>query len=606
MQQTSVTIGGASGYWGEAAHATQQLLASEKLDFLAYDYLAEITMSIMGRARAKDPTKGYATDFITAAMAPNLEEIARQNVRVLSNAGGVNPQACGAALRELIKQQSLNLTVAVITGDDLLESANHLSHHTEMFTGSDFPDPNSIASINAYLGAFPIAMALDKGADIVITGRCVDSAVSLGACIHAFGWKPSDCDLLSAGSLAGHIIECGPQATGGNFTDWRDAGSIAEIGYPIAEISKNGGITISKPKGTSGIVSPLTVGEQMLYEIGDPGTYELPDVICDFSDVTVTQEAENLVSIIGAKGRAPSGKYKVCATYLDGFRAGQTFAFNGFEARAKAESLGQAIFERARTKFRAHNVADFDETSIEVFGGTAGDKFKASSGYEECLLKVAARHRDAKAIGTFLKEMAGTGLATPPGMSLFTAGGRPTPSPVVRLFSFLIDRKEIQVQLDLAQDGNGAVPFSLELGALPLAPSLQPQAQEPETVSLTESDLVQVPLVKLAVGRSGDKGNKANIGIMAREAKYLPYIWASLSSEVVAELFSHWLEGQVHRYYLPGCHSINFVLDDVLGGGGIASLRQDSQGKGYAQILLAAPVSLPRLWANEAGLEGIA
>ena len=281
----SIRIGGASGFWGDSVIATPQLLNGNSLDFIVYDYLAEITMSIMARARSKDPLKGYATDFVSSVMKLNLRQISEQNIKILSNAGGVNPEACADALRELIKEQNLELKVAVILGDDLMNEQDSFIQDkvSEMYSGIDFPNSDKIASINAYLGAFPIAKALEQGADIVITGRSVDSAVTLGACIYSFGWNDKEYDLLSSGSLAGHIIECGTQSTGGNFTDWEKvANNLNDIGYPIVEIKNDGTFTCSKSKSSSGIVNVGTVSEQMLYEIGDPQAYILPDVICDF------------------------------------------------------------------------------------------------------------------------------------------------------------------------------------------------------------------------------------------------------------------------------------------------------------------------------------
>ncbi|MEO0675049.1 MAG: acyclic terpene utilization AtuA family protein, partial [Pseudomonadota bacterium] len=229
--------------------ATPQFLGAQAVDFIVYDYLAEITMSLMARARAKDANAGFATDFISGVLQPNLHAIADQGVRLLTNAGGVNPEACARAVRALISAMGLDLTVGVITGDDLLAQRDRLAALApkDVSDGRPFPDPETITSINAYIGAFPLAMALDQGADIVIAGRCVDSALTLGACIHHFGWQATEWDKLAAGSLAGHLIECGPQATGGNFTDWGESGDIAAIGYPIATITDDGACTLTKP-----------------------------------------------------------------------------------------------------------------------------------------------------------------------------------------------------------------------------------------------------------------------------------------------------------------------------------------------------------------------
>ena len=320
-----IRIGGATGYWGEADLALPQFLAEGDLDFIVFDYLAEITMSIMARAKAADPEKGYATDFVSAIVAPHLAAIADSGVKLISNAGGVNPEACGRAIRQLIEDAGLPLKVAVITGDDLMPKLDEVlaAEPAEMFTGEPTPPRDAIASANAYLGAFPVAEALNQGADIVVTGRCVDSAVTLGACIHRFGWQRNDLDLLAAGSLAGHLIECGPQATGGNYTDWQEvADTLHEIGYPIAEIAADGGVVMTKPKGTGGCVTIGTVGEQLLYEIGDPAAYYLPDVICDFTQVALEQVDQDRVSVAGALGRGVPAQYKTSMTWADGWRAG--------------------------------------------------------------------------------------------------------------------------------------------------------------------------------------------------------------------------------------------------------------------------------------------
>ena len=301
----SIRIGGACGFWGEWSRATTQLLATPELDVLVYDYLAEITMSLLARARQKDASLGYATDFVTEVMASNAAQIAKRGVRIISNAGGLNPEACAVALRDVLEQSGVALRVAVVQGDDLLHRASHFHDAKDMFSGAPFPGSETIASINAYLGAFPIAAALDAGAEIVITGRCADSALALGACIHRFGWQAGDLDLLAAGALAGHLIECGPQATGGNFTDWRASGDTARIGYPVAEIAVDGAIEMTKPPETTGTVTPASVAEQMLYEIGDPRAYLLPDVTCDFSQVQLRQEGPDRVHLSGATGRAP-------------------------------------------------------------------------------------------------------------------------------------------------------------------------------------------------------------------------------------------------------------------------------------------------------------
>jgi hypothetical protein len=599
MTTEVLRIGGASGFWGDAARATPQLIKSEGLDYIVYDYLAEITMSIMARARAKDDSRGYALDFISAAMKPNLAQIAERGIKVISNAGGVNPEACAKALENVVSELGLDLKIACVTGDDLLTRSEELREKgvTEMFSADPFPAAEKLLSINAYLGAFPIAKALDLGADIVITGRCVDSAVTLGACIHAFGWQREDFDKLAMGSLAGHILECGPQATGGNFTDWEQVPDLPTIGYPITEISSDGSFICTKPEGTGGLVSVGTVSEQMLYEIGDPQAYMLPDVVCDFSTANLQQIAENRVRVSGAVGRAGPDTYKVSATYADQFRGGTYMAFYGESADRKAQALGEAIFEASRNTFKAFGMADFSETSLEIIGAESqfGD-FAQVDGVREVALKIAAKHPDAMGIGIMLKEAVGLGLATPPGLSGF-AGSRPKPSPVVRLFSCTVAKSEVVAQIRMGEtkvncDETTGVSWDPSSIVRPIAP-----------VGDSTGDRVTVPLIQLAWGRSGDKGNKANIGIIARKPEYLPYIYQALKESVVTERFAHFLDstepGCVEKFLLPGSNAINFLLHDVLGGGGVASIRHDPQGKGYAQVLLACPIDIPAALAED-------
>ena len=412
----SIRIGGASGFWGDSVVATPQLLNNNNLDFIVYDYLAEITMSIMARARAKDSKQGYAIDFVSSVLKLNLRQIADQKVKILSNAGGVNPESCAEAIREIINDQKLDLKVAVILGDDLMERKEEFQSIKEMYSNIEFPQKDKIASINTYLGAFPIAQALKEGADNVITGRSVDSAVTLAACIYSFGWSETDYNELASGSLAGHIIECGTQSTGGNFTDWELVSeNLHQIGYPIVEIEDSGDFNCTKSQKTSGLVSFGTVAEQMLYEIGDPQSYILPDVICDFSQVKIKELEKNVVRVTGATGYPAPKQYKVCATYADGFRAGHLCSFVGIDAAKKAKTYGEAIFNRSRLIMRMLNIPDFDETSIEILGDNSQySKNEGNSDNREVVLKFAAKHQDIRAVGIMLKESVGLGLATPP------------------------------------------------------------------------------------------------------------------------------------------------------------------------------------------------
>jgi hypothetical protein len=602
MTEKIVRIGGASGYWGDAAMSTPQLLHSGQVDYIVYDFLAEITMSIMARARARNPEMGYATDFVNAMLKPNLVDIAEKGVKIISNAGGVNPKACGDVVRAMVAEAGLNLKVATILGDDLIDVKEEVAAagYSEMFSDDAIPEPERLQSINAYLGGFPIAKALDAGADIVITGRSVDSAVTLGVCIHEFGWTPDDWDKLAGGSLAGHVLECGAQATGGNFTDWEKVvDTIHNIGYPIAEMREDGSFICTKPDNTGGLVNVGTVAEQMLYEIGDPQAYLLPDVACDFSQVEITQQGDDRVLVTNTKGHPAPATYKVCATYEDGWRGGSNMTFYGPNSDEKARRYADSIFRRVRESFRARNMPDFTETSVEVIG--AESQYGASaqvSGVREVSVKIAAKHPDSAGIALYLKESTGLGLSAPPGLSGF-AGGRSKPSPVVRLFSFAIPKDKIDIAIDLGDEtiafkdvvGETFDPATIERPAPPAKP-----AGGGETVS--------VPLYALAFGRSGDKGNKANVGVIARDPVFYPYIHATLTEDAIAKYYAHFLEGDVKRFLMPGPCALNFLLDQVLGGGGIASIRNDSQGKGYAQLLMDYPIEIPAELAKSRGIPG--
>ena len=589
-----IRIGGATGYWGEADLALPQFLAEGDLDYIVFDYLAEITMSIMARAKAADPEKGYATDFVSAIVAPHLQAIADSGVKLISNAGGVNPEACGRAIRQLIEDAGLPLKVAVITGDDLMPKLDEVlaAEPTEMFTGEPTPPRDAIASANAYLGAFPVAEALNQGADIVVTGRCVDSAVTLGACIHRFGWQRKDLDLLAAGSLAGHLIECGPQATGGNYTDWQEvADTLHEVGYPIAEIAADGGVVMTKPKGTGGCVTIGTVGEQLLYEIGDPAAYYLPDVICDFTQVALEQVDQDRVSVAGARGRGVPAQYKTSMTWADGWRAGMIGFYVGARAAEKARIFADEAIQRARRKLSKMGAPDYVDVCVEVVGdeshwGEAARYVRS----REVAVKVACRHADRRATDLLMRELAGVGLGAPAGFCAF-AGTRPKSSPVIRLFSILADRDLVDIQIHTADQSQS---FSDSVEENETSADAGGESIYIEALTDESAEQIEVPLERLAWARSGDKGDKANIGVMARKREFFPWIAAALTPSYVASRFEHFMASpDMDRYVLPGLPALNFVLHHALGGGGVASLRNDPQAKGYAQILLDTPVSLP-------------
>jgi hypothetical protein len=588
-----IRVGCASAFWGDTSSAAAQLVEGGRLDYLVFDYLAEVTLSIMAGARMKDPGAGYATDFVDV-LRPLLGEIARQKIRVVSNAGGVNPQACAAALQAACNAAGVPLKIAVLLGDDLQPQFQQLAARgiREMFNGAALPA--HCVSTNAYLGAPGIVRALALGADVVITGRVVDSALVSAALVHEFGWSWQDYDKLAQAALAGHIIECGAQCTGGNFTDWREVPDYEHIGFPIVEVSADSHFIVSKPEGSGGLVTPLTVGEQLLYEIGDPRAYLLPDVICDFTRVRLVQQAANRVSVSGARGSAPTAQYKVCATYPDGFRCTASCLMAGIDAVAKARRVSQAILDKTTEMLRARGWPPYSEVSGELLGSEAtyGPHGRRQDS-REVVIKLAVRHPERQALLLFSREIAQAATGMAPGLTGIL-GGRPTVSPLIRLFSFLIDKNACTLSVHL--DGQAhAVTLPSPSALQAVAEDLQP----PRPQGRAEAN---VPLVKLAVARSGDKGNHSNIGVMARHPEYLPWIAEALTPAVVVDWMGHVLDplhGRVERWYLPGSHSLNFLLENALGGGGIASLRIDPQGKAFAQQLLEIQIPVPQQIADQ-------
>ncbi|HEX6221435.1 MAG TPA: acyclic terpene utilization AtuA family protein, partial [Acidimicrobiia bacterium] len=398
-----VTIAGAAGAWGDSSLSTPQLLSDGRSDYIVYEGLAEITMAILSRAAAKDPAQGYARDIIET-IAGNIGNYRDAGMKVVTNAGGVNPHAAAA----LIRQADPGVVVAVVSGDDLMGNEAVLSEAG--LSGAPL-------SANVYLGARPIAAGLDAGAEVVVTGRVVDSALVLGPLIHEFGWTTDQLHLLSAGSLAGHLLECGPQSTGGLLTDWEDTRSWANPGFPIAEVAADGSFVITTPDDSDGLVDERTVTEQLLYEIGDPARYLLPDVTCDWRMVTVEEVGPNRVAVTGARGWEPPQTLKGCAQIHDGWRASMLLFVGGRNAAGKARRAGEDLLERGRQMLKQAGLGDFRETSIEVLGAetTYGPHARAS-GTREVILKIAVHHDERKAVARFIREIPSLALGGPPGV----------------------------------------------------------------------------------------------------------------------------------------------------------------------------------------------
>jgi hypothetical protein len=446
MAGHTLRVGNGAGFWGDNLDAPYLLARDGNLDVLTLEYLAELTMSILGHLRAKDPGAGYVTDFpdLVARLVPVLG--AQAGLKIVTNAGGLNPPACARRSAEILERAGQGgRTLGVVTGDDILDqipqwvregvNLDHMETGAPIATVAD-----RLVVANAYLGARPIASALSGGASLVITGRVADASLTLGpACAH-FGWGWDDWGRLAGGSVAGHIIECGAQATGGLWHHWEEVPDLDNIGYPIAVIDADGSATITKAEGTGGLVSNGTVAEQIVYEIDDPARYRTPDVDVDLTTVTLEQTGPDRVAVRGASGRPPGDRLKVSAVYRDGWTASGLLAVVGRGAEAKAHAAGGIILERVRR-------AGFElaESLVECLG--EGDVvpglLRPSSPAFEIILRVTVRDPDRAAVGRFCREFAPLVTSGPSGIAGY-ATGRPTPRPAFGYWPTLVPRSLVE------------------------------------------------------------------------------------------------------------------------------------------------------------------
>ena len=593
LEKKKIRIGCASGFWGDTSTAAKQLIDDNNIDYLVFDFLAEVTMSILAGAKLKNPNLGYATDFVTQ-LTPLLKDIHTKKIKIISNAGGINPESCRSILVEEAKKIGVDLKIAIVFGDDLINDLDELKKLDIKEIDTKEPLPENILSVNAYLGAPAIAAALKEGADIVVTGRCVDSAMVLGPLMHEFNWKHDDYDCLANGSLAGHIIECGAQCTGGNFTDWEKIKGFDNIGFPIVEVEPNGEFTVSKPHKTGGLVSFGTVAEQFLYEIGDPSRYQLPDVVCDFSGVKITEIGDNIVQVKNAKGLPPSNKYKISATYMNGYNVIGKLVIGGLKAEKKGKIIAEAIFNKTSRMLEENNFDPFTETKFDLIGTNSiyGPK-EVDKNSKEIVLRIMVKHVNKEALILFSKEIAQavTGMAA--GVMNYM-GGRPKVSRSIHLHSFLLDKSMLSIGIDINSE-RYLIPVHKQTNK---TENKKTENQVNSTVKNIHLDS-SVPLIKIAYARSGDKGDHANIGIIARKPEYLPFIKNALNSTTISAFFNHVLKGSIEVWDVPGISGINFLLKHSLGGGGMASFNIDPQGKAYAQQILEYEIPITSHLANK-------
>jgi hypothetical protein len=617
-----VRIGNAHGFWGDRLEAAGEMLAREPdLDFLTLDFLAEVSMSILAQQRSRDPQAGWPRDFIeiVRSIASYWREGGR--CRVITNAGGLNPPGCARACCEVLKNTGCaGRTVAVVCGDDVLDlvargadlSPPFSADEDELLRNLDTDQTiaevrNRIVTANAYLGAKPIAEALARGADLVITGRVADPSLTVAPCAQWFGWSWDEWDRLAGATVAGHLIECGTQLCGGISSDWLQTPEVQCIGFPIAEVASDGSCVVTKTRGSGGRVCAETVKEQLLYEIGDPDRYLSPDATVSLLALVVDDCGADRVAIRGARGHPAPATYKVSATYQDGFWAQGELTLFGSDAYAIARRAGEAVLQRLETCG-----ISLRESVVECLGGGAcrpqGANSDLTGRLTEIVLRIAVADPSREAVERFSRELMPLITAGPPGTTGY-AEGRPRVHPLFRFWPCLIARDRVQPQVTMFPGAADARPNLRALrGVLADASVRSPgfsRNSDKEVRSTTTTMSTWCPtwcpsgiknepprlLRDLAYARSGDKGIHANVGVIARRPDDFPWLCRELTAERVATYFGIADSNRVVRYELPNLTALNFVLHGILA----SPLRVDAQGKALAQVLLEMPLEEPSM-----------
>ncbi|MFL5503535.1 MAG: acyclic terpene utilization AtuA family protein [Gemmatimonadaceae bacterium] len=449
-----VRVAAGQGFWGDDLDAPRRQVEGGPIDYLMLDYLAEVTMSILQKQKERDPSLGYARDFV-GAMESVLPAVVERGVKVIANAGGVNPLACAAAVKTMADKRGASgeLRIGVVTGDDLLDRLDDLIAQGHALSNMETGEPlasvrDRVLSANAYIGSVPIVDALKKGANVVITGRSTDTALTMAPLRYEFDWAETAWEQLAAGIVAGHIIECGAQCSGGNcLYDWRSIPDLANVGYPIVEAASDGSFVVTKHPATGGRITVPTVTEQLVYEMGDPHSYITPDVIADFTTIRLEQTGENRVRVFAIEGRPPTDKLKVSVAYRAGFKAIGTLVYAWPDALEKAEFADRVLRERLdRLELRFDQVLTEFVGANSTHGALSGDQRAAP----EVQLRVGVRGNDRAAVERFTREIAPLVLNGPPSVTGF-AGGRPKVEEIVAYWPALIDKSVVQTRVDIIQ-----------------------------------------------------------------------------------------------------------------------------------------------------------
>ncbi|WP_132992165.1 acyclic terpene utilization AtuA family protein [Gordonia zhaorongruii] len=561
MTPTPVRIGNASGFYGDRFSAVEEMLTGGELDYLTGDYLAELTMLILGRDRMKDRSRGYAKTFLRQ-MEGSLGLALDKNVKVVVNAGGLNPHGLAVALRELADTLGVAARVAFVNGDDLQPRA------AELGLGAPL-------TANAYLGGFGIKAALDRGADVVVTGRVTDASLVVGSAASAFSWEHHDLDAIAGGVVAGHVIECGTQATGGNYSFFRDI-TMGRLGFPIAEVAADGSSVITKHEGTGGAVTVGTVSAQLLYEVQGP-RYLNPDATALLNTIELGQQGPDRVSITGARGEAPPKDLKVSLNHLAGTRNQIDVVLTGLDIQEKAD-LFREQFEAALPIQPAELVWDLSRLDRS----DADTEEQASA-----LLRCVARDRDANTVGrAFSATAVELALASYPGFTMTAPPGNGAPYGVFE--PAYVDAAQVEHRVTQS-DG-----VSVVIGPSPLRTEPRRDEGVPDSGPVVDQGPTRrAPIGEIIGARSGDKGGNANIGLWARSDDEFTWLDQFLSVDRLKQLLPEIAELTVHRYRLPNLRAVNFVIEEVLGRGVAENVRFDPQAKGLGEWLRSRVVDLP-------------
>ena len=584
MNKDCIKIANCSGFYGDKLSAAKDLVDGGPIDVLTGDYLAELTMAILfGQKMQRGEDKGYVGTFLK-----QINQIAKsckeKNIKIVSNAGGLNPKSMAIEIEKILKEQSIDMKVAYIDGDDLMPTISNLKKLGEEFKNIDKgkkldESGYSPLTANAYLGAWGIKEALDKGADIVVCPRVTDAAVVIGPAAWKFNWKRDNYDALAGALAAGHIIECGCQATGGNYAFFKEVESFDNVGYPIAEIYEDGSFYVTKHPDTGGLVSTGTVTAQLLYEINSPA-YVNPDVIAHFDTLKIEEVEKDKVYVSGCRGSSPPDKHKVCINLAGGFRNGMEIILTGLDIEDKAKVFTDALFNSVGGR------KQFDEVSLKLH---RTDKENPNSNEEAMAsLLVSVKSKDQNLVGRlFSAKIIELALANIPGF--FAQGGVKSSGPVIIYWPALVDSKHIKEKVHIDGEEIEVVPTSqLELE------EIYYQKEPIKIKKIKKEDEKEIYFGEIYGTRSGDKGGCANLGVWAKNANSFAFLHDFLTVKKLKELLPDLNQYKIERFELANINSLNFYIHDILQDGVSSNDKKDGQAKSLGEYLRAKKVKVPQ------------